>query len=160
MSEPASRPTGSRRTPNPALLLWLAASYFLLVPPLLRWMDVPAPARLAAPLSPVDRTLWRYAEEWLFLQRARALVPSGATVTVRALERPREVSLYILSLGLLPAARPVPGRYYDQPSEHAKRGAEYVLSFRCAPPAEAGLRRIATFEDGCVFRRSRGAVAP
>lgn len=153
MSEPAPRPTGSRAL-TPALALWLLGSYLLLVPPLLRWSKIPPSARLSLPQSPVDRTLWRYAEEWLFLAKARAWVPAGATVTVAASEPRREVSLYILSLGLLLESRPLPGLYFDAPSEQAKRPAEFILSFRCVTPGGDGLRRVAVLEEGCVFRRS------
>lgn len=104
-------------------------------------------------MTPVDRTLARYAEEWLFLTRARHLVPDGSSVTVRAAEFHRELSLFMLSVGLYPDARPLPGRYWEQPDQHRSRRTEFLLSFRCVPPEDQGLRQIATFDDGCVFRR-------
>jgi hypothetical protein len=101
----------------------------------------------------VDRTLARYAEEWLFLTRARPLIPDGATLSVRAEELPREISLFMLSVGLYPDARPLPGRYFDVADRLRQRRTEFVLSFHCVPPGEEGLQRIAVFDDGCVFRR-------
>jgi hypothetical protein len=117
-----------------------------------RWLDLPSRERLLVPQTPVDRTLGRYAEEWRFLDAARKFVPDGASVTVRADSHAREVSLYILSLGLFPEARPIPTAYYDPPAEQQKRRARFVLSLRCQPPYRAGLEVVARLPEGCVFR--------
>ena len=151
MTPPIRSPApASRRSAGP--LLWLLASAALFVGPVVRWLDVPARDRLIVPQTPVDRTLGRYAEEWRFLERAREYVPDGASVTVRAEHWQREVSLYILSLGLYPDASPIPAAYYDSPAEQQKRRARFVLSFRCQPPSRTGLQTVARFPEGCVFQ--------
>ncbi|MFN2384984.1 MAG: hypothetical protein ABR576_01625 [Thermoanaerobaculia bacterium] len=155
MTPPDSSPSpASRRRASRGALVWVLASAALFVGPVARWLDVPAQERLLVPQTPVDRTLGRYAEEWRFLARAREFVPDGASVTVRAESHAREVSLYILSIGLLPEARLVPAAYYDAPAEHPKRRARFVLSLGCHPPYRAGLRTVARLPEGCVFQDS------
>lgn len=151
MTPPVPSPPFPRRGAA-ATLLWILASGALLVGPVVRWLEVPARDRLIVPQTPVDRTLGRYAEEWRFLERAREYVPDGASVTVRAEHWQREVSLYILSLGLYPDSSPIPAAYYDSPAEQQKRRARFVLSFRCQPPSRTGLQTVARFPEGCVFQ--------
>ena len=78
--------------------------------------------------------------------------PTVCQLTVRAEHPQREVSLYILSLGLYPDASPIPASYYDSLAEQQKRRARFVLSLRCQPPYRPGLQTVAQFAEGCVFR--------
>jgi hypothetical protein len=152
VTPPVVSPDPLSRRRSAGTLLWILASCALLVAPVVQWLDLPARERLLVPQTPVDRTLGRYAEEWRFLAAAREFVPDGASLTVRADSYTREVSLYILSLGLFPEALPIPTAYYDPPAEHQKRRARFVLSLRCQPPHRAGLQIVARLPDGCVFR--------
>lgn len=151
MTPPVPSPPFPRRGAG-ATFLWILASGALLIGPVVRWLEVTPRDRLIVPQTPVDRTLGRYAEEWRFLDRAREYVPDGASLTVRAEHPQREVSLYILSLGLYPDASPIPATYYDSPAEQQKRRARFVLSLRCQPPSRTGLQPVARFPEGCVFQ--------
>jgi hypothetical protein len=64
--------------------------------------------------SPFDNTRSGHAEQWIFLSEAARHVPSDASFTVLAPDRDTEMSLYMMAVGLLPEASPLPSSYYGQ----------------------------------------------
>jgi len=64
--------------------------------------------------SPFDNTRSGHAEQWIFLSEAAEHVPRGASYTVMAPDRGTEMSLFMMAVGLLPEARPLPSSYYGQ----------------------------------------------
>jgi hypothetical protein len=64
------------------------------------------------------------------------------------------MSLYMMSMGLLPHARPIAASYHGKrlPPESVE-SAEYLLAFRCevAPPPDYEFHAASPL--GCVFRR-------
>jgi hypothetical protein len=134
--------------------LWLAAAFLLLLFPWLRWQDVPAGERWRLPDTPLNASNPAVAEEWRFLSRARASVPPGASFTVLAPGLNREMSLFMISIGLMPDRRPLPTSYFEGPDAAGAR-AEYVLAFQCDPRGAAGAVLIRRLPDGCVYRRGQ-----
>jgi len=134
---------------------WLFASFLLLLAPFHSWLKLPAGERVIVPDTPTDRASRALAEEWLFLWHASGAVPREATFSVLASERPREMSLFMMAIGLYPYARPVPASYFggDVPSQD-REGADYLLIFRCEVPPPPGFRVIRTNPGGCVFKRN------
>ena len=80
------------------------------------------------PDSPFDGTGSGHAEQWLFLDAASSVVPAGSTFTVDAPDRSTEMSLYMISVGLLPHAIAVPATYYGTPVAAAET-ARFVLAY-------------------------------
>jgi hypothetical protein len=78
--------------------------------------------------SPFDNTGSGHAEQWLFLTEAARHVPRGASFTVLAPDRDTEMSLYMMAVGLLPEALPLPSSYFGQPTG-AGDNARFVLEF-------------------------------
>jgi hypothetical protein len=76
--------------------------------------------------SPFDNTRSGHAEQWLFLSRAARYVPRGETFTVRAPDRDTEMSLFMMAIGLLPEASPLPSSYYGRSNVSGDR-ARFVL---------------------------------
>lgn len=102
----------------------------------------------------MDWTSAAYAEEWLFLRLASGLVRRGATYAVRAADPHREMSLYMISIGLLPASRPIPATYWGYPIEEPSRERpEFLLVFRCERPPGEGYRLVQGLLGSCVYER-------
>ena len=89
--------------------------------------------------SPFDNTGSGHAEKWIFLSEAAELVPHGASFTVIAPDREAEMSLFMMAVGLLPNATPLPTSYYGQPVSIGQE-ARFVLELEGAtsdqPPQE------------------------
>ncbi len=134
---------------------WLLASFLLLLFPFLSWLKMPPGERAIAPDTPMDRVSGALSEEWLFLWHAKGAVPRKAAFSVLASERPREMNLFMMAIGLYPYARPVPASYFggDVPSQD-REGPDYLLVFRCEVPPPPGFRLIQTNPGGCVFKRN------
>ncbi len=145
------REVWSRLAGRPARL-WLAAAALLLSFPLLHWHRIPARDRWRASATPLDRTNGALAEEWRFLKRAGESVPADASFTVLAEDGDREMSLFMIAIGLLPDRWPLPSSYFRKPVAAGAR-AEYVLAFRCDPRGAAGAVLVRRFPEGCVYRR-------
>jgi len=101
----------------------------------------------------MDRTNPRLAEEWRFLWLAGGWVPRGATYTVLAADRNREMSLYMISLGLLPGRHPLPVSYHGSPLAEPPNGADFLLFFSCGSAPPSGYRIVQAVEGGYVYRR-------
>jgi hypothetical protein len=80
------------------------------------------------PETPFDNTRSGHAEQWRFLDEASTIVPAGSTFTVDAPEADTEMSLYMMSIGLLPNSTPIPRSYFGTPVA-ASESARFVLSF-------------------------------
>ena len=132
--------------------LWLAAAFLLLSFPLLRWHRIPAGERWPVSDTPLNLTNSAVAEEWRFLKRAGESVPPGASFTVLAEDADREMSLFMVAIGLLPDRWPLPSSYFKKP-EAAGARAEYVLAFGCDSRGAAGAVLVRRLPGGCVFRR-------
>ena len=137
--------------------LWLAAALVLLVFPGIGWQRIPAGYRWQPPPTPLDATKPDAAEEWQFLEVAARLVPRGATFTVLARDKAREMELFMMSFGLLPEGVPLPTSYFLLPEKIGER-AQYALAFECDPRGSPGAALIGRVPGGCVYRRQR--VAP
>lgn len=132
--------------------VWLAGSLLLLVFPARFWTSDAAKDPLSAPVTPLDRTDASAARQWLFLRRAATIVPPGATYTVIAPAGDVEMNLFMMSLGLLPRARPLPSSYYSVPAPQIGSRARYVLAYQNA--AVGGPIRVrAVFDEGRVYER-------
>jgi hypothetical protein len=93
--------------------------------------------------SPFDNTHSGHAEQWTFLSEAAHHVPAGATFTVHAQDRDTEMSLYMMALGLLPEASPLPSSYYGRPTVVGHR-ARFVLDLNGSESVESrGTRSVA-----------------
>ena len=78
--------------------------------------------------SPFDNTGSGHAEQWVFLNEAAEHVPRGASFTIVAPDRETEMSLYMMSVGLLPDALPFPSSYYGRATTDGE-SARFVLVF-------------------------------
>lgn len=78
--------------------------------------------------SPFDNTHSGQAEQWIFLRQAARHVPRDASFTILAADRDTEMSLFMMAVGLLPEARPLPSSYYGQSAATGER-ARFVLEF-------------------------------
>ncbi len=140
--------------PRRALLL-LLFGFFLLLFPLLDWLERKDPVSFV-PATPLDGTRGALAEEWLFLSDARRFVPARASYTVRASDLGREMTLFMMSYGLLPRAAPIPSSYHGNPERWRGADAEYVIAFQCEMPEQKDCRIVARVAGGCVLRRGVG----
>ena len=80
------------------------------------------------PKTPFDGTRSGHAEQWRFLDAASHLVPEGATFTIHAADPETEMSLYMMSVGLLPESTAIPATYWGQAVAASGR-ARFVLTF-------------------------------
>lgn len=148
--------TGGRasRRESAGVAAWLLGACLLLLFPLFQWARTPRGERLIVPQTPMDKTNPRFAEEWRFLWATGEWVPRGTTYTVLASDPHREMSLYMISLGLFPERRPIPLSYHGFPlADPPKESAEYLLLFLCQRRPPAGYRLVKSFDSGCVYRR-------
>jgi hypothetical protein len=76
--------------------------------------------------TPFDNTRSGHAAQWMFLSHAAHYVPRGATFTVHAPDRDTEMSLFMMAVGLLPEASPLPSSYYGRSMVLGDR-ARFVL---------------------------------
>ena len=132
--------------------LWLAGSSLLLVFPIRLWIRAAPRDLLARPTTPVDHTDGAAARQWIFLCKARTVLPPGTTYTVIAPTRDVEMNLFMMSLGLLPEAEGLPSSYYGVPTPKIGFRARYVLAYQSALQPGLHLPR-AVFTDGTVYER-------
>jgi hypothetical protein len=141
---------GPRRA---SLASWIAGAWLVLLFHGFAWRHASDVAPLGIPETPVDRVSPDLRGQWTFLMDARAAIPPGADYTVRAETPDREMSLYMLSIGVFPRSRPIPSSYYGTPLRALGSRAAYVVDEGCrfaeTPPA----RTIARFRGGCVKHR-------
>jgi hypothetical protein len=107
--------------------------------------------------SPFDNTGSGHAEQWIFLREAAELVPIGARFTVTAPDRETEMSLFMMAVGLLPNATPLPTSYYGQPVSTGSK-ARFVLELEGPTPDQTPQARATEVAGGRVTTRL--ATAP
>lgn len=109
-----------------------------------------------APATPFDRTEARglAVPTFLFLSRAAAVVPLGATATVVAQPRDpvAETALHPAGVALLPGRRVFPAAQWNAFSPEYELQAEYVLVLGPPPPVPPG-RLVLAGPGGTVWRR-------
>lgn len=135
--------------------LWLACCVILLVIVFARWAVIPAGYRFPIPSSPLDNVGGLNKTTrlgWGFLWQVRDLLPQGATYTIVARDRQTEMSLYMLSFGVLPECRGYPTSYYGMTTSDRGARARYVLSYRCGVDVP-GAKLVQRVDDGCVWDR-------
>ncbi len=101
------------------------------------------------PETPFDNIDSSHAVEWRFLDEASAIVAAGSTFTVHAPDTDTEMSLYMMSVGLLPKSTPIPTSYYGGPVA-ASAAAEFVLSY--------GIEADETTDSDCTIAIAGGYV--
>ncbi len=102
--------------------------------------------------SPFDNTGSGHAEQWRFLSEAAEHIPSGASFTVAAQDRETEMSLFMMAVGLLPHATPLPTSYYGR-STSPGTTAPYVLEYRNAPSGRTPHDNATEVSGGWVRQR-------
>jgi hypothetical protein len=132
-----------------APVLWILGTLVLLSIPVHRWVTSPIPLGLAR--TPVDRVNTLYARQWLLLQQAGTVISPGASYTVTARDTDLEMLLFMLSYSALPDRVAYPTTYWGVPQGDGRR-ARFVVAYDCAN-AEAGLRLVRRFPEGCVLER-------
>ena len=139
--------------------IWIAASFALLVFPLVRWTRAPAGGRLFLPRTPLDGVRTDLAREWTFLDQARRGLPERCRFTVLSPDLSREMDGFMMAIGLLPAAYPRPSSYYEALARRRPADVEYVLYYsEGEPPADLpGFRRVSVLPGGAIFRRAAAA---
>lgn len=128
--------------------VWLLGTLALVALTLARWIS--APASLAVPATPVDRTNAFYARHWTLVHEAVGVIPPGQTYTTVAADLESEMLLYMLALGVLTDNLALPSSYFRVPQPHG-RNARFVISYDCVVPENARLLR--RFPEGCVWER-------
>jgi hypothetical protein len=143
----------ARTSANADVVWWLAAALAVLLFHAPFWKHARDIAPLAVPETAVDRVSPDLARQWTLLMNAREWIPPGSDYTVRSEPPDREMSLYMLSMGIFPRSRPVPSSYYLVPYLSLGNRAKYVIDENCrfagTPPAQI----IGRFPGGCVRRR-------
>ena len=102
--------------------------------------------------SPFDNTRSGHAEQWIFLSEAARHVPRGTTFTVLAPDRDTEMSLFMMAVGLLPEASPLPSSYYGQ-STAVGDHARFVLEFEAPRSVQSPEQRAIAIAGGRVAKR-------
>jgi hypothetical protein len=102
--------------------------------------------------SPFDNTRSGHAEQWIFLSEAARNVPRGTTFTVLAPDRDTEMSLFMMAVGLLPEASPLPSSYYGKATAVGDL-AGYVLEMDGRTSEQPPGTRSTTIKGGRVTTR-------
>ena len=104
------------------------------------------------PATPLDLTNPWLARLWGYLVEVRHKVPEGASYTVLAPDRNTEMTLYMLSLGLLDRQVAVPSSYFGEARPEGG-DARYVLCYGGVAPGTPGAVPVYGARDGAVYAR-------
>jgi hypothetical protein len=104
------------------------------------------------PSTPIDQTHGGYADQWRLLWRAAPFI-GNQSYTVRCADASGEMTLYMMSLGVLPRAHAAPYLYFGTVMRGEGDQAALVLAYRFEPPEASGLRIVARFPEGTLYRR-------
>jgi hypothetical protein len=110
--------------------LWLLASCFLLWPA----VDTLLPSHLAKiewPQTPLDKVAPKQALQWKFARAARSAMSRGASYTVRSPDHHDTMSLYMITLGMMPDSEAQPSSYFGIPMAGGGDKAAFTLNFPC-----------------------------
>jgi hypothetical protein len=105
------------------------------------------------PETPFDNTGSGHAEQWRFLVAASDRVPADATFTVHAADPDTEMSLYMMSVGLLPGSTAIPASYWGRPVA-AAADARFVLDFGAEVAETAESQRSVALPGGFLTDRA------
>jgi hypothetical protein len=151
-------PRGHREPPMPGRQrLWLLGCLVLVGMIVTYWAQHPPGTLFQAGTDPVDDVGGLDEKSrlgWSFLRQAREVMPAGASYTILAGDAWMEMSLYMMSRGVLAECVAFPTSYFGKPAANAGAGARFVLVYRCAlrPPGATLVRRL---DDGCIWDRGR-----
>lgn len=112
--------------------------------------DPPINTLHLAPETPFDHTGSGHAKQWKFLEQASAVVPAGSLFSIRAADSDIEMSLYMMSVGILPGATAVPNTYYGRPVAN-REAVGFILDFGAETGAREGTVRTTAVEGGLVI---------
>jgi hypothetical protein len=133
-------------------ILWWLGSVALLIAPAQIWSNTPLAEFRRPPDSPIDRSAPHGAAHWRLVSKAAAVLPGDASVTFRAASRDDEMSMFMIAVGLMPAADLRPSSYWNgKVTEGA--AAEYVVAFQAGADIEPGSELIGHWPEGVLLRR-------
>jgi hypothetical protein len=133
--------------------LWLIAAFALCCFPIVARTAHPLGEQLFLPITPLDRTDGNRAKQWAFLESCRSHLPSNAVFTILADDPDTAMSLFMMSIGAFPYSLPLPTSYYRMLMPEVGRQADFVLAYRCSPPADWHLRLVANVQHGAIYAR-------
>lgn len=136
--------------------IWFAGCIALLVVIAAQWARTPSAERFRPPTSPLDRVGGLNEAKrlgWGFLWQVREVLPPGSTYTILAADTQTEMSLYMMSLAVLPELQGMPTSYYERPTAEVGAAARYLLVYRCSVEP-AGATLVQKLDDGCIWERS------
>ena len=133
--------------------VWFVGAFALVLFPLARFFRQPLREELRLPTTPVDRVDPARATQWLFLTESRRHLPPKPSFTVLAEDPDVEMSLYMMSYGVVEDGLPLPTRYYGNPTPEFGREARYVLAFGLPDVPEPSARLVARVRGGAVYER-------
>ncbi len=142
---------------DPRLLqrLWWMAIVLMAAVMAPKFMECVLSLTPEGPASPLDNTRSDLVLQWQFLAAAAPHIPTGESFTVEARSTEDELSLGMMALGLLPAARLQPSSYYGVATS-AGDTARYVLVYgrgsACDEP-DSDLVLIARVVGGLLYER-------
>ena len=146
-----ARLEGSRRVlRNP--WIWLGGATAVLIAGLSTSRIPSSRLLLTIPATPLDLTNVRLARLWNFLAEVRDKVPEGASFTLLAADPDDQMSLYMLSLGVLDKQVALPSYYWGGAMPQGGQ-ARYVLSYGGALPGTEGALLVFRARDGAVYAR-------
>lgn len=131
---------------------WLTGACIVLAFIIRTWVILPFP-RPFHPVIPYQYTPMSDARYWLFLQQAAPCVTPGASFTLVGTTPEQEHEMYVLSVGAIPHAKPLPSTYFGFPHPENAAGARFIVAFGDAA-APAGAREVCRNDFGKVFERS------
>lgn len=132
---------------------WLVAAALLLAFPIRFWTKPVGRAMLELPPSPVERVNPELGRVWRLLGEVAPRIPPGATFTVRAASADTEMEAFMLALGRVPHARPLPSSYYGVSQPGTGSDAEFVVVVGAGAAPGDGGELVARFEHGLLLRR-------
>lgn len=133
--------------------MWLIATALLFLPGIHFWTGPKAPP-IRKPETPLDLMRPEAAAHWRFARAAGPHLPPRSTYTVTAPTRDEEMSVFMISVGLITHATGLATSYFSVHHPQFGNRAEYILAYACAG-AEPTAQLVTYAPGGCVFRRSR-----
>ena len=133
-------------------MVWLLAAVLIVVFQFVDFVATRTP-RLRASGLPVSRIHSNLEAQWRFLSEAAVAVPPGASYTVAARDPDTEMSLLMLSLGVMLDRRPRPATYFNQPTPGGGRDARFILAFEGLRPSDERVRMVRNTRWGQVYER-------
>ena len=141
-----------KKVPAPDIFLWLLGAAVILYFHGLMYEELRRSGPIGPPQTPIDHVSPDGAAQWRFLMDARPWIPDGADYTVESSGPDREMSLFMLSLGIYPRSHALPTTYFGMPFASIGARARYVLDEGCRL-REPGRRTLVRLSGGCVERR-------